>query len=153
MQRMQVAHPSVCRQADLPVQCPFLAGIPICALLWVPWRGFWCTAAAHFCRFHLSVPLFLAALCGPSTFRVRAVKPPPGLAPAQIQHLSPSASLLATYSLLAPDTLPFLVWSLHQPQGPDWTLTVRFCGAVPARPKYLVSGQGKREKRFYNGIR
>lgn len=42
---------------------------------------------------------------------------------------------------------------LHQPQGPDWTLAVRFCGTVPARPKYLVSGQGKREKRVYNGIR
>ena len=42
---------------------------------------------------------------------------------------------------------------LHQPQGPDWTLMVRFCGTVPARPKYLVSGQGKRERCFYNGIR
>ena len=34
-----------------------------------------------------------------ATFRVRALKPPPSLAPAQIQHLSPSASLLRSGSI------------------------------------------------------
>ena len=136
-----------------------------CATSFVGWNPYWCIAVGALERvlMHQSSPLLsvspqCASLPGSpvwsiATFRVRALKPPPGLAPAQIQRLSPGTSLLQhtvswhqTPCLASHDPL-------QQPQGPGWTLTVRCCGAVPARPKYLVSGQGKREKRVYNGIR
>lgn len=108
-----------------------------------------------------SPPLLVSPQCGslPGSPLVccHIQGPPPGLAPAQIQHLSPGPSLLRSGSIVSWHQTPCLSSNdpLHQPQGPDWTLMVRFCGTVPAHPKYLVSGQGKKEKHhcFYNGIR